>query len=44
MDDPTDVVWDDGEWISWDHINGQLYEQEIQRVPGEFLSHAAIGV
>lgn len=26
----TDGIWDDGEWISWDHINGQLYDQERQ--------------
>ena len=23
-------IWDDGEWISWDEINGQLYEQELK--------------
>ena len=23
-------IWDDGEWISWDEINGQLFEQELQ--------------
>jgi hypothetical protein len=26
----TDGIWDDGEWISWDTINGQLYDQERQ--------------
>lgn len=25
-----DGIYDDGEWISWDWINGQLYKQEIQ--------------
>lgn len=23
-----DGIWDDGEWISWDYINQQIYEQE----------------
>lgn len=26
-----DGIYDDGEWISWDWINGQLYKQDIQR-------------
>ena len=26
-----DGIYDDGEWISWDWINGQLYEQDIKR-------------
>lgn len=26
----TDGIWDDGEWISWDWINGQLHLQELQ--------------
>ncbi len=26
--DPADGIWDDGEWISWDWINQQIYEQE----------------
>jgi hypothetical protein len=28
--DVGDGIYDDGEWISWDWINGQLHEQEIQ--------------
>lgn len=28
------AVWDDGEWISWDSINYQLYQQELhERFP-----------
>jgi hypothetical protein len=30
LNDPSEGIWDDGEWISWDWINGQLYEQERQ--------------
>lgn len=26
----SDAVWDDGEWISWDWINGELHEQELE--------------
>ena len=26
-----DGIYDDGEWISWDWINGQLYQQELQK-------------
>jgi len=26
--DPSDGVWDDGEWISWDYISRQIYEQD----------------
>ena len=26
----SDGIWDDGEWISWDWINGQIYEQELR--------------
>lgn len=34
IDGPADAIWDDGEWISWEWINGQLYEQELrQRYP-----------
>ena len=29
--DISDGIWDDGEWISWDWINGQLADQELQR-------------
>jgi hypothetical protein len=25
----SDGIWDDGEWVSWDWINGQLYRQEL---------------
>src|SRR5262245_41957647 len=28
--DRTEGIWDDGEWISWDWINGQLADQELQ--------------
>lgn len=27
---PGDGIYDDGEWVSWEWINGQLYEREIQ--------------
>ena len=30
IDGPSDAIWDDGEWISWDWINEQLYEQELR--------------
>ena len=30
LDDPTDGIWDDGEFVSWDWINGQIYERELQ--------------
>ena len=26
----ADAIWDDGEWISWEWINGQLHEQELK--------------
>jgi hypothetical protein len=26
-----DGIYDDGEWISWEWINGQLYKQEVQQ-------------
>ena len=26
-----DGIYDDGEWTSWDWINGQLYKQEMQQ-------------
>jgi hypothetical protein len=33
--DISDGIWDDGEFISWDWINGQLYRQERQEAfPG----------
>jgi hypothetical protein len=33
LNDPSEGIWDDGEWISWDYINEQIYTQERQ---GEF--------
>lgn len=27
---PTEGIWDDGEWVSWEEINGHLYDQERQ--------------
>ena len=30
MNHYSDGIYDDGEWISWDWINGQLYKQELQ--------------
>jgi hypothetical protein len=29
--DISEGIWDDGEWISWDWINGRLADQELQR-------------
>ncbi len=29
-DGPSDAVWDDGEWISWDWLSQQQYEQELR--------------
>lgn len=29
--DISEGIWDDGEWISWNWINGQLADQELQR-------------
>lgn len=29
--DTSDGIYDDGEWISWDWINGQLAEQELRQ-------------
>ena len=31
IDGLADGIWDDGEWISWDWINGQLHEQELKQ-------------
>jgi hypothetical protein len=28
--DSGDGIWEDGEWISWDYINEQIHEQELQ--------------
>ena len=30
MSDSSDGIWDDGEWIGWDWINGQLSDQELR--------------
>jgi hypothetical protein len=30
MRDSSEGIWDDGEWVSWEYINGQLYENEIR--------------
>jgi hypothetical protein len=32
IDGPRDAVWDDGEWVSWDWINEQIYQQELQEL------------
>ena len=37
-----DGIYDDGEWISWDWINGQLYEQDIKRQYPEADPHLAM--
>jgi len=29
--EPGDGIYDDGEWISWDWINGELHEQDIKQ-------------
>jgi hypothetical protein len=30
LNDPSDGIWDDGEWISWDYINQHIYESELR--------------
>jgi hypothetical protein len=30
LHDPTDGIWDDGEWISWNYINGHLEDRELR--------------
>ena len=30
INDFSEGIWDDGEWISWDWINEQIYQQERQ--------------
>lgn len=30
IESSADAIWDDGEWISWEWINGQLHEQELK--------------
>lgn len=38
IEDQADGIWDDGEWISWDWINEQLYEQGLkERYPNANL-------
>lgn len=36
----ADAIYDDGEWISWEWINGQLHEQELAKE----YPHASIEV
>ncbi len=31
LNDPSEGVWDDGEWISWDWINQQLHDQDLAK-------------
>ncbi len=38
--DSSEGIWDDGEWISWEWINSQLYAQELQ----EEFPHASVEV
>ena len=37
-----DGIYDDGEWISWNWINGQLYKQEVQEAYPEVDPELAI--
>ena len=30
IDGPSDAIWDDGEWISWEWINDKLHEQDLR--------------
>lgn len=30
LEDPSDGIWDDGEWISWDFINQHLDDQQVR--------------
>lgn len=30
ISDPSEGIWDDGEWVSWEYINGQLHESDIR--------------
>lgn len=27
---PDNAIWDDGEWVSWDHINSELARMELR--------------
>ncbi len=31
INDPSEGIYDDGEWISWNWINQQVYEQDLRR-------------
>ena len=31
FNDPADGIWDDGEFVSWNWINGQIHERELQQ-------------
>lgn len=31
LEDPSEGIWDDGEWISWDWLNEQIEAQELLR-------------
>lgn len=39
LNDSSDGIWDDGEWISWDYINQHLYEQDFQKAFPEASPH-----
>lgn len=30
LTDPSDGIWDDGEWVSWNYISQQLEDKELQ--------------
>ena len=30
INDPSEGIWDDGEWVSWEYINQQLYEKDLR--------------
>ena len=30
IDGPSDAIWDDGEWVSWEYINDQIYVQDLK--------------
>jgi len=30
IDGPAEGIWDDGEWISWDWVNSNIYENELK--------------
>ena len=30
LDDPSDGIWDDGEWVSWSFINQQFEDYELR--------------